>query len=265
MTDLIKSLIPFIIAIIASFIGSYGLLKYISLKKMRPLNKLINIKGEKLIFIFPHREPKKPDPNSILPRTATEDFLAINNFISALLLVGWNHKIISMDTDHAIDAIRNENLVTICSPKSNSFTKELQNVLLEKGYNKMYIFSESETGWMIKDEIGQYISDSYNQMKKYKESRISRKELAQQQFDDVAVITKVINPWNSVNHIFIIAGVRGVGTWGAAECIKKKWKEIYYHPHLKDKTGEFSALLRITYKDFDIVNIKVHEVRQPLR
>ncbi len=40
-----------------------------------------------------------------------------------------------------------------------------------------------------------------------------------------------------------MAGLRGIGTWGAGECIKKEWQQIFDKLPSKDKGCEFSALL----------------------
>ena len=259
------NILPIVIGIIPSLVGSYLFLRWQRWQKNKPLSQILNFRSEKLIFIFPHRDP---EPKAILPRAATEDFLAVNNFISALLKIGEEKQIIAKDTKHVREADRNANLVIICSPKSNTFSKELQETLLKKGYDKIYRFEPIQgtpNRWRIADEIGQYPSPSYDQMETFKEQEIPDKLIPQQRFEDVAVINKVINPWDPGSYIFIVAGIRGFGTWGAAECLKRKWKDIYNHPNLKDKTGEFSALLHITYQDFDIVQIEVHNVKQPLR
>ncbi|MCP4663499.1 MAG: hypothetical protein GY856_49570 [bacterium] len=263
--DWISVYIPsFIVGVITSVLGSILVITLVRSRKSRPLSRFLNFNGDKLIFIFPHR---KPDFTSILPHTSTEDFLAVNNFISALLKAGIEMRIIAKDDGHIKESDRNEDLVAICSPKSNSFSREVQEVLLDNGYD-MYYFKQlpDSDRWVIADgDIGQYQSRSYDAMAKLLEKKVPKNEIPQHIFEDVAILSKVVNPWNSVSKIFIVAGIRGIGTWGAAECIKKKWQDIYNHPALRDKTGEFSALLKITYSDYDIVNIEIHNVKQPLR
>ena len=92
----------------------------------RPLNQLLNFGPESLLVVFP---PRDESPEAILPRTSTEDFLAMNNFISALLNMGWSRKVGVRDTTRLTEADKRRNLVVICSPKSNSFAGDLQKEL----------------------------------------------------------------------------------------------------------------------------------------
>ena len=57
-----------------------------------------------------------------------------------------------------------------------------------------------------------------------------------------------------------MAGIRGIGTWGAAECIKKNWRGIY--DRLERKRGSFSALVLVTYENCDITNTEVMQVKE---
>lgn len=93
---------------------------------------------------------------------------------------------------------------------------------------------------------------------------------AELKLDDVAVIAKYRNPFspNNDNFLLMIAGVRGIGTWGATHYLREKAGELYerkggrpksgwlpiltsYRPNGKD--GEFIAFLSIRYENFSIV------------
>jgi hypothetical protein len=55
-----------------------------------------------------------------------------------------------------------------------------------------------------------------------------------------------------------IAGIRGVGTWGAAETVKK-WHGRLLKPRLRmllqpSRAVQFSAVVKITYSNSDIVD-----------
>jgi len=253
--------ITFILSIAASIIGTFLYMKWTLKKKNRPLHQILNFGHDELLFVFAHRD----EGGSILPRTSTEDFLAMNNFISALLNIGWKGKISVRDTKRLTDSDRKKNIVSICSSKSNKFTKEVESKLLKKGVDFYYSKKDSKSEhWYITDGNAIFPSRTYDQIDDFLSKGRDRRDVPEQKLDDVALITKITNPWNATNKIVIIAGVRGVGTWGAAECIKKEWKQIHsLLKHFK-KGCDFSAILSINYNNCDILNIKVLEVKRIL-
>jgi hypothetical protein len=152
-------------------------------------------------------------------------------------------------------------LVIICSPKSNDFSKEFQGKLEETGvpFFKFECKSDSKE-WQITDGDGVFTSGSYSQEKNYLKEGCQRHDLPSKSFDDYAVITKKTNPWNDRNKIVVVAGIRGVGTWGAAECLKKEWSQIYGSLGKSEKDSDFSALIKIRYDNCDITSIDVRRV-----
>jgi hypothetical protein len=75
--------------------------------------------------------------------------------------------------------------------------------------------------------------------------------------DDTAMIVKVQSPWSPQHRILIVAGIRGIGTWGAAECMKKWWEELYHQKGSSKKrgttkSGDFAALVKVHYEGHDI-------------
>ena len=84
-------------------------------------------------------------------------------------------------------------------------------------------------------------------------------------YDDVAVIVKARSPWAGQRKVLIVAGIRGFGTWGAAEFLKKWWQPLYDHKgHNKrsgsTKAGDFAALVSVRYRDYDIKNVRLLSV-----
>jgi hypothetical protein len=212
--------------------------------------------------VFPHREEIA---EAILPRTSTEDFLAMNNFISALLNIGWSRKIGVRDTSRVTEADKKRNLVIICSTKSNSLAAIFQSAL-EKLSPEAFSFKQgNQHRWHICDRDGAtYQSKSWGQEEGYRDRRIDHRDLPSQSYEDYAVITESVNPWNEATKVLWVAGIRGIGTWGAAECIKKEWKQIYDQLPREARDYDFSALLRIEYDNCDITSIDVRRVI-PLR
>ncbi|MGH9894590.1 MAG: hypothetical protein ACREA0_21950 [bacterium] len=54
--------------------------------------------------------------------------------------------------------------------------------------------------------------------------------------------------------ILVVAGIRGIGTWGAAEFLEKWWPELYRRKDSSRKRGtrkegEFAALVSVLYDD----------------
>ncbi len=251
--DIILLVAGFLLSILGALMGAWIQHSYDKRHERRPLAQLLNFGAGELLFIFPHRGPVT---QAILPRTSTEDFLAINNFISALIHLDWKGKISVRDFAHISPNDRKQNLVIICSPKSNSFTEEFQQTLKNSGKSFFYFFEDdpNKAGTVrILSPFGEvYISRSYKQEDDCLGRGVSKDQLAYEQLEDYAIITKVQNPWNEENIAILIAGIRGIGTWGAAEFIKKRWRFIYDQLPADAKNEEFSALLRITYQEYDI-------------
>jgi len=256
--DVVLLFLGFLLSIGAGVIGAYVQRRIDRRGERRPLNRLLNFGPDQLLFVFPHREEI---PEAILPRTSTEDFLAMNNFISALLNIEWPRKIGVRDTNRVTEADRKRNLVIICSPKSNILAATFQKSL-QQSQSEAFVFQNDDTGrWHICDSDGApYHSKSWGQEDGYLRAGINRHDLPSQNYEDYAVITKTTNPWNEKTKVLWVAGIRGIGTWGAAECIKKEWRQIYDQLPSETKDGDFSALLRIEYNNCDITSIDVRRV-----
>jgi hypothetical protein len=129
--DPLLLVLGFFLSIGAALVGASIQRHLDRLGERRPLNQLLNFGSDGLLFVFPHRDTT---PEAILPRTSTEDFLAMNNFISALLIIGWTRKTGVRDTGRLTESDKRRNLVIICSPKSNTVAKSFQ-AELTREYN----------------------------------------------------------------------------------------------------------------------------------
>ncbi|MBU1237786.1 MAG: hypothetical protein KJ634_07610 [Gammaproteobacteria bacterium] len=256
--DLVLLLTGFVLSIVGALLGAYLQRRLDRIHEQRPLNQLLNFGSDALLFIFPHREEIS---EAILPRTSTEDFLSMNNFISALISIDWPHPIGVRDTRHVSADDKRRNLVVICSPKSNTFANELQAELVERGVQAFEFAQKSGPQWVIDIGDGKLESKSFSQEKEYLGQNIPRSQLSERMFEDLAIVTKIQNPWNSRNKIIWLAGIRGIGTWAAGECMKKHWQQIYDALPERNKECDFSALLRVQYSNCDITRIEVRQVR----
>lgn len=250
-------LVGFLLSIIGALIGAWVQRALDCRAERRPLNQLLNFGSDELLFVFPHREEIR---EAVLPRTSTEDFMAMNNFISALINVGWTRGFGVRDTRHIRAEDKKRNLVIICSPKSNTFADEFQKKLRERGIRAFYFEETDRTRWHITDGDGVFLSGTWEQEENYHRRRIGRHKFPEMCFDDFGVVTKITNPWNPKNKVVWIAGIRGIGTWGAAECVKKRWKQIYDQLPMDAKETDFSALVRIRYDNCDISAVDVRRV-----
>ncbi len=198
-----------------------------------------------LLFVFP---PREEVDSAVLPRISVEDFLAINNIISALIQIGWKGEYKIRDTQHlSEDDKKKYNMIFICSSKTNEKTGEVLEKLrsINNRMNDLvpYFEKDDSNRVQIKWNKGTYPSDSYDQ--------------EGPELNDIAIVVKARSPWAGQRKIMVVAGIRGFGTWGAAECLKKWWKVIYHAKgssikrHMSKK-GDFVALLNIRYESYDI-------------
>ena len=262
--DLVLLVLGFLLSIGAALLGALIQRRVDRRIERRPLNQVLNYGPDGLLFVFPRRDTV---PEAILPRTSTEDFLAMNNFISALLSIGWARRIgvrdvgnIIGDMGHLSEADKRQNLVIICSPKSNALAATFQKEIC-KIYSNVFTFQSDADQVFITDGDGaSYRSRSYEQVQNYLSAGVTQGDLPGKQYEDYAVITKVTSPWNEANKIVWLAGIRGIGTWGAAECVKKEWRQIYDRLPPGAKTCDFSALLKVEYDNCDITSVQVRRV-----
>ena len=255
--DVILLALGFVLSIGAGIIGAYVQRRLDCRAERRPLNQLLDFGPDSLLFIFPHRDTS---PEAILPRTSTEDFLAMNNVISALLKIGWSRKIGVRDTTRVSEADKRRNLVIICSPKSNTLACAFQQELRRSHANAFAFESDSDRVWITDGDGAEYHSKSYEQVINYVNSGIAKPDLPGKTYEDYAVLTKVSSPWNEKMKVLWVAGIRGIGTWGAAECIKKEWRQVYEQLPPDGRNCDFSALLKIEYDNCDITSVEVRRV-----
>jgi hypothetical protein len=110
--------------------------------------------------------------------------------------------------------------------------------------------------WSVSSRGARYPSESYDQYEKYRRKGVAH--IAEQRFDDVALILRVRNPWNARNKILCLAGVRGIGTWGAGEFVKKMWPLLLQNLR-GPSSADFWAIVGIRYENMDITKFSVFD------
>ena len=79
---------------------------------------------------------------------------------------------------------------------------------------------------------------------------------------DIAFILRRPNPKNEACSVVLLAGIRGIGTWGASDHLRKQAKKlsarIAKNPGNAVENG-FLAVLDVDYDNFDVVQTKIKD------
>ncbi len=267
-------------------------------EKQSPFNKILGFNADPVLIIYPPRdyfekydvegERTEREVRSFLPGTSTEDFLAINNMITVLNTLNKPYKIRTWDKLDGLD-LGKHNLVLICSPKSNRTSGQFHDYVRDN-FSGSYQFStyEAKVPEANKPESlwgteARYIlrkpdadadvdapltlrSESFEEHEDYESAPNST--VVNRVYHDYGIITRSRNIWAKTvdgapaPSAILISGIRGIGTWGAAECIKKRQLTIASKLDELDHSEGFSLLVRIEYQNADITD---HEIGKPYR
>ncbi|HWN08716.1 MAG TPA: hypothetical protein VNO50_05485 [Pyrinomonadaceae bacterium] len=153
-------------------------------------------------------------------------------------------------------------MIIFSGPKRNAFTGEVLEKIKQQGRNVLDFrkVSENPEQWQIFSDIFQCHSPSYAQEEI---AQNAGREAVTETLEDVAMIFKITNPWNGANKIVIIAGIRGIGTWGAADYLRKRADELYRSKSgtgQYKKDGDFAALLKVTYENYNIIQVDLRQL-----
>lgn len=206
------------------------------------------------LFVLPPRETATDMRPPALPRTSMEDFLAVNNIIRAYLQIGWDPPAHTRHPDLLLEDDRSQNnLILLCASQRNAVTKEAIEKLRSSNSEFCHLIpifeiDQSSKNREIRWNTGTFPSMSFNQKGPT--------------YNDTAVIVKTQNPWAKDKKILIVAGIRGFGTWGAGDFLRKSLSELYDQKGNSrgkgiSKTGNFVALVNVEYKNFDIKDVKL--------
>ena len=207
------------------------------------------------LFVFP---PRSEGASSFIPQMYIEDFLAINNLISAYIRSGLRPPEKIRDSESiGTHEKTNYNLILICSSKSNKVTAEAIELIRGRSEHLKALvpyFEEApdtpanpgETPLQIKWNRATYPSPSYTQ--------------SGPGYEDIAMVVKIQSPWAAQHKILIVAGIRGIGTWGAGEFLKKWWEDLHQRKGQSrrlgtTKQGDFAAIVSVKYEEQDIKDV----------
>lgn len=220
----------------------------------RPFARLLNFtKTERTVFVFPSR-PDAPEHPGLLQdaRVAFEDMLAINYVRRALTLAGWQEDMFDMrEHRHFREHDSHDsakNVVVLCSPRSNPITREFLDKINESTALN-WGFRETETKELeIYTDGGAWSSATFGQERSIRQAGGAVEEGP---LDDVVLILKAPNPYNPAAKVLIIAGIRGIGTWGGAKYLRQHAEDVVL------RTGEknFAMLLKVAYRKWEIESV----------
>jgi hypothetical protein len=222
----------------------------------KPLRQVLNFDSRVgMLFLFP---TQKPLPGRFLRTVNLEDMRAVDYVNGGLLLAGVAQEQIRLKgAERWVPDDRENNLVVIGSPKRNQISHRVLAALREH-HNVDWDFIQSPgdpSRWELLFNGTSYISPSHGQAKEARERGILEPEIA---LDDYALVSKLSRlPRFSPNtKILIIAGIRGIGTWGAAKYVRERAGEIQKYVG----TSDFGAVLKITYDDWRIVEMEIERI-----
>jgi hypothetical protein len=219
-----------------------------------PYSKTTGIKsGEKTIIVIPHR-PLLSALDHLYSGSHThvtyEDMLAANYVERSLTLAGVSDQNIEIHSVHQFLRDRaqedDQNLVLICSPKANPVTTMALDILNANvpGFSiKFCKLDDKDEKWCINFEGALLKSPSYDQVDQLVKINMRPEEGMQ---SDYGVLARVPNPWNINRKMLIVAGIRGIGTWGAARYLREHPDEILK----RSNGGDFVCIVNVKYDNF---------------
>jgi hypothetical protein len=226
-----------------------------------PFGEVLNFnRDRKVIFVFPTRPPDPEQPRPFR-QVGMEDMLAMNFVARSLGLAGWSdHNIVYRTSEQFETTLasprhdnhddeRDENVVLICMSRANEAARRTLKELRAKNVVECEFDQVPGTPdrWMIKF----YGSDIYSESYDIEEAMIRRGlTFREGTVTDSALLAKVNNPWSRrETKMLIVAGIRGIGTWGAGQHIRQQIEDI----HKQAGTRNFAWIVRSTYNNWEIV------------
>jgi hypothetical protein len=214
----------------------------------RHVRNIVNFGNGDVIFVLPHREHP---PDSIVPRVAGEDVHAMMNVIYLVTRAGLPLKFKIRDTSNLSDEDKKRNIVTIGGTEANEYT----NWVLNKA-NVAVRFERDDSGksFVLKRGATTTYTSPSHLVPPEASTEVAR--------EDVALLCKLRNPMNPSGDtiVVVVAGLRGIGTWAAADCLRKKYHEIYSRKRKGrhfSKSGDFIMVLSAAYEKFDIRDTRI--------
>lgn len=200
------------------------------------------------------------------PNLFYEDYKAINKINKTLSLVGFkSFKVLTNFTYNSTSAeYKNANLIWVCLPRQAKAIKILDTSYEQKRFTieprtdkELSMFkwkSKNDAEILIKSPLGTYLEIQRPKVDKNTEWETN---LGQIIAKDYAIIARFIRPIPENKYIdekikeYFIAGIRGLGTWGAASFIDKSFLNFDFKSN-----EEIQMLLEVTYENGAIYSVE---------
>jgi hypothetical protein len=255
MVDLILGIVA---ALIASAVFTIGLRYHKQINDTKPFSRIHGFsKDERVVIVFPGRQ-SNPSSGLLKDRLVTfEDMLAVNYVERILTLSGWKDDLIDFRENHSFEKLDvhdpAKNVVLICSPRSNSVTRKYLDLIKENASLDWDFEVDADGHMSISAGGGRWVSASYSQEETLRRDDLSIEEST---IDDIAAVIRTDNPFNPATKVLIVAGIRGVGTWGAAKYLRQHAKDLVRRTGGKD----FACLLKVRYTNWRIDKTEMTDV-----
>jgi hypothetical protein len=214
------------------------------------LRKLLDLRRDRrVLIVLPRRE--QPREQRHLGMVAYEDMLACSLIERSLILAGWPEDCIEIVSHTLVDnnsPLRRENLVLLCSPRRNPITEEVLHNLKNAGrLDCRFEPGPGNSAELVLKLNGQTVeSPSYRE----EEALLARHKTPYDgTLNDRALIAKFINPWQTDRKILLVAGLRAIGTWGAARALRQRAAELL----MATKGTDFAVVVDCKYEQWRII------------
>ncbi len=244
-------LISFIVGYCTCVLAAPRSKRYMDWISGRYYRILLRLGRGEVIVVLPHQAISS---TRRLPQVAVEDVLALRNVFEVLAELGIKHPSIR-HPENLTEPDLKRNIISIGGSNRNSFTKKI----LELPVNgDVLSFTSSPTASdQVEFKRGNtmtYTSPSYGGTPDDQPRAPSR---------DIAFILRRPNPKNDSCSVVVLAGIRGIGTWGASDHLRKHAQKLSARV-AKDQDNAikqgFLAVIDVDYENFDIAQTKVKDV-----
>lgn len=242
-------LVSFVLGFLANVLAAPRSKWYLEWISGRHLRSLLRLGHDEVIIVISHQSPSG---TRRLPQMAVEDVLALRNVFDVLSQLGIKHPKIRHPENLSEPDLK-RNIISIGGSNRNVFTKKVLELTVN---GDLLEFASPTTPEQVELRRGSsmtYTSPSY----------LATKEDPRAPSRDIAFILRRPNPKNENCSVIILAGIRGIGTWGAADHLRKQAKRlnarIARNPGNAVEDG-FLAVLDVDYDNFDVVQTKIKDI-----
>lgn len=150
---------------------------------------------------------------------------------------------------------KKRNIITIGGSQTNAFTEEILQLPLADG-QLAFVPSDTQSPQLVlkRGDSITYTSPSYLNI---------GTDNAGAKSSDIGFILRRPNPKNPSCSVVVLAGIRGVGTWGASDHLRKNAKKLFARVKKDDSNAidhGFLAILDAEYEKFDITHTRVKDI-----